>query len=57
MRLTNYPHFVVFSGSTEQFMDPCSCLCLYACVFEPVIEQPHIILTASTALRNSREII
>lgn len=57
MRLTNYPRFVVFSDSTEQFMDPCSCLCLYACVFEPVIEQPHIILTASTALRNSREII
>lgn len=42
--LTNYPHFVVFSGSTKQFIDPCFCLCLYACIFEPVIEQPHILL-------------
>lgn len=57
MWLTNYPQSVVFSGSTEQFIDPCFCLCLYACIFKPVLEQPHIILTVSTALRHSREII
>lgn len=38
MRLTNYPHFVVFSRSTEQFFDPCFCLCSRACVFRPVLE-------------------
>lgn len=42
--LNNYPCFVVFSGSAEQFIDSYFCLCLYACIFEPVIEQLHIIL-------------
>lgn len=42
--LTNFPHFVVFSGSTQQFIGSCFCLCLYACIFKQVIEQPYMIL-------------
>lgn len=30
VELTNYHNFLVFSGSTEQFIDPCSaCACMH----------------------------